>query len=323
MKKRKPLHCSVRRALLLILIFLFVSFGGLLHWVGLNRLDVTGVTFQESGPASRKAVSDCPTTPEGYPFHPIEFMEHGVGKDFLPLFHKQLNRPKQRLLKVRFVVYTTGGVCSPIIYYHIHKNGGSTMNVRGDPRVEPYYTPQEQALGREGFHRQAEETLRRAGKLKTSRGWSTIFTFLRDPVTRFLSGVGQSLKLNKLGPCNKENPGDTVRLLECVLSKIQDKESFLDEHLEPQAFELYHGMMGHNLTVNVLDLKSIGNSLKGILGPSSSQSTTRRQRKGLVSGYNLSSALLPSSIIERICTVYRMDVLLIKTVGTEISSMCT
>jgi hypothetical protein len=279
-------------------------------------------------------------------FNPQFFMEYGSGRPFLALFKKQLEQDstrKQRLLKVRFVQYTLSSdaeSCHPI-YYHIHKNGGSTMNIKmvgyGDDvsskssritHIETFYTPREQQLGRQIFENQTMTILSQArlDQQKQQQGPTTmpIFTFLRDPISRFLSSVGQALKLNKLRACTKpldNQKKDTLVLLDCILSKIQDKDSFLDEHLEPQAFELYHGMMGLDLNVQVMDLKSMDIILGQWLG-SSRLGVSRRQTKGLVVGFNLSTALLTTELIHRICRVYQMDVLLLQE--TKVSTtICT
>lgn len=282
-------------------------------------------------------------------FHPQAFMETGPGKPFLPLYHKQLERTKQRLLKVRFVLYSTLASnteiytphCRPI-YYHIHKNGGSTMNIKGMPGVEAYYTPKEQELGSERFFNRTHHILVNAKATATAAAANhtnadrsnvttmPIFTFLRDPVTRFLSSVGQALKLNKVRPCTSKVPsGDSLGLLECILTTVQEKESFLDEHLEPQAFELYHGMMGLNLSVHVMDLAEMGlvleylwNALGGSEHHLVPQPQRRRSSTGLVAGFNLSTAILTRPIIQRICDVYKVDTLLLEQTNVVPSTLC-
>ncbi len=179
--------------------------------------------------------------------------------------------------------------------------------------VHAYYTPQEQTMGREKFGNETRNILDQV-QMSQQQGDTTrtIFTFLRDPVGRFLSAIGQALKLNKLGSCTRKigTRRDTLQLLECVLSKIEDDDLFLDEHLEPQMFELYHGMMGLDLDVQVMDLKWIDFTLELLLG-FPSREVSRRQTKGLVAGFNLSTALLTPALIHRICTVYYVDVLLL------------
>jgi hypothetical protein len=242
-------------------------------------------------------------------------MENGAGKEYLELYHNQSRGSvRRRLLNVRFVLYNLASQhCRPI-YYHIHKNGGSTMNVRstellpGIGKLQSYYTSRENQLGHERFE---NETMTILGEARRASKTMPIFTFLRDPVARFLSGVGQALKLNRLGPCTKNrSQKDSLDLLDCILTEIQVKKLYLDEHLEPQIFELYHGMMGFDLQVHVMDLKTMDIVLEQVLGLRA-QDKSRRQTRGLVAGYNLSLSLLTPTLVERICSVYRIDVLLV------------
>ena len=179
--------------------------------------------------------------------------------------------------------------------------------------VDAYYTPREQALGLEKFQNETMVIWHQVAKEQQQQGNRSmpIFTFLRDPVPRFLSSVGQALKLNNLGSCVKHVrvKKDTLQLLNCILLEIQQTKRFPDEHLEPQIFELYHGTMGMNLDIYLMDLKkSMDMVLQDLFGVPSHR-LSRRQSKGLVLGFNLSIALLTPEVISRICTMYSMDVL--------------
>ena len=191
--------------------------------------------------------------------------------------------------------------------------------------VQAYYTSLENQLGRDRFEQETRSILQEA---RDDRYSMPMFTFIRDPVPRFLSSVGQALKLNQLGPCTstKHTPRkDSLGLLECVLNQIQVTQQYLDEHLEPQIFELYHGMMGLDLPVHVMDLHSAMDVvLQTILGlPDPQQASRRRKTHGsVVAGYNLSISLLTPQLVERICTVYRMDVLFLQETNVT-STTCS
>jgi hypothetical protein len=266
---------------------------------------------------------DCWELPAVYSeMNPKEFMENGPGKVYLPLYEKQHQSKKRRLLKVRFVVYSLSDKnCRPV-YYHIHKNGGTSMNVKDHPLVDAYYTPREQQLGREEFQNQTMQIMTDIYSAQQQQQPCSMptFTFLRDPVPRFLSSVGQALRLNKLHPCNTQSK-DTQELLDCVLNKIKAKESFLDEHLVPQLFELYKGMEGLDLKVKVMDLSAIGSVLQKLGLATNGASSPRRKTQGLVSGFNLSMSFVTASLMERICEIYPMDVLLLQLTGVT-RTMC-
>jgi hypothetical protein len=301
-------------------------------------------------------------------------MESGPGKAYLPLYQKQQQQQQQQqqlvvlvpvkkkkprlLLKVRLVVYsynnssnntnTSHQSCQPV-YYHIHKNGGTSMNLKDQQTplllADTYYTAQERALGRQAFENQTFSILKRI--IETAQHSMPFFTFLRDPVPRFLSSIGQALQLNRLGPChhhhhhhhhhhaqqNNNNSRDTTEeLLDCVLNQIQETKSFLDEHLEPQAFELYHGMMGLDLTIKVMDLPAIGRVLNQLVvgSSSSTQATTttttttvsRRKTRSVMAGFNMSLSVLTPSLRQRICEIYQMDVLLLQQTGGVSRTIC-
>jgi len=261
----------------------------------------------------------CIDFPSSSVVRPKIFMENGVGREYLELYHNQSlgNSRRRRLLKVRFVVYhLKSKECRPI-YYHIHKNGGSTMNIQGPDllpgvvgSLQAYYTKLENQWGRERFENETRTILDEA--FYARRHEMPIFTFLRDPVDRFISGVGQALKLNQLGDCTRSRTKkDSLELLDCVLNEIQTKKHYLDEHLEPQIFELYHGMMGLDLDVSVMDLTTMDMVLQKVLGVSTTTPRRTTRRNGLVVGYNLSTSLLTPNLVERICSIYNMDVLLL------------
>jgi hypothetical protein len=205
------------------------------------------------------------------------------------------------------------------------------MNVKNHPYhhpsigVDSFYTPREQQLGQEAFHKEALKVMNRVQnqtqqKQQQQVDTMPIFTFLRDPVPRFLSSIGQALRLGRLHPCNVRSNG-TIELVHCVLAKIDKTQSFLDEHLIPQAFELYMGTMGLDLSVTVMDLSQLSTALEALFGPSyfsESHSVIRRKSLTLVQGFNLSLAVLPPTLIHQICQLYWVDVLLLQM--TQVST---
>ena len=275
---------------------------------------------------------------------PKNFMDEGLGKDFLELYKNQLSVQEQKgkrpVLRVRFVVYYLLQTCQPV-YYHIHKNGGTTMNIQDNPVVNPYYTPKEQQIGRLAFRNATEDILRNIYKSqKQQSSLSAIatsnhvempfFTFLRDPVPRFISGIGQAIKLNKLGPCLTNAENKATNLLECILDQINTTKYFIDEHLVPQSFELYHGLQGIDLKLQVMDMSSIervlqnlGFGLAGAIDNSKkrrSMTMNARRYSGIINGLRNPSKL-PQSLILRICEIYRVDVLLLQMCGVT-KSIC-
>ena len=77
-------------------------------------------TFQSGIPSSSLVSSYPQSTSCSYlpnltivNFRPKEFMEHGLGAQFLELYHQQKG-PTKRLLKVRFVLFRLTKTCTPV-----------------------------------------------------------------------------------------------------------------------------------------------------------------------------------------------------------------
>ena len=166
--------------------------------------------------------------------------------------------------------------------------------------ADAFYTTKERQLGKEVFHQQSHQIMRQVYRYQQEQHISRrqnvavnsmnqkrdlvvspIFTFLRDPVSRFLSSIGQALQLNGLGSCrrkhdkmrkdqnheNKYHSTDsqqtqpsanvmTIELLDCVLAKIESNQFFLDQHLLPQSFQLYTAVMDFDIGIAVMDLST-------------------------------------------------------------------
>ena len=204
------------------------------------------------------------------------------------------------------------------------------MNIKSHPMVDAYYTPKENQLGRDKFFEQSNaimtnvyETQLKQRSESNSNTTIPFFSFIRDPVPRFLSGVGQALKLARIKPCHKLN--NSVELLDCVINKMNSKSSFLDEHLLPQVFHLYTGMMDHDIQVSLIDLSDATIMLNWLLdqlyttadghsvsSQPKSEHVRHRKTPQIVHGFNLSYSVLTPNLIARICRLYLMDVILIK-----------
>lgn len=259
-----------------------------------------------------------------YRFYPKRFFEQGDGRPFLSVYN--LNHHNfTDILNARFLVFeptSSDGTKCTLLYYHIHKNGGTTLERHVPLPVDNYYSKREKELGHGRFEMECQTIMDRVWK-EQQRSMQPLavqhsvrtFSFLRDPVPRFLSSVAQILKLRvwhqRLYPCYERNT--TEELLDCVLDKLETGV-FPEMHLAPQSFELYKQVMGNDIYIELVDLSMIGDVMQqlGAGKVTKERSTTgaliRRFPKFL-----LTMEALDQKRIDRICTIYAADVKLLST----------
>jgi hypothetical protein len=264
-----------------------------------------------------------------YTFYPKRFMEEGPGSQFLRLYQEN-DLSKRGVLSARFLVFSKrkknrknkGDRCE-LVYFHIHKNGGTTVDRHVPLRSYKYFSNQELEWGHEPFEQACHSVMTRVYQKQQQKDESVeTFTFLRDPVLRFLSSLSQVLTLHgsllKRGfyPCNERNTSED--LVDCILGKFESNgHSFLDTHFAPQSFELYKHVMGFDIAISVIDLSEIGNVLGGL----GAQNIIKKERSvagGVIKNvpqFRLTEDLLTSDVIRRICKIYEMDVLMLEQVG--------
>lgn len=222
------------------------------------------------------------------------------------------------------------------VYYHLHKVGGST--------IRKAHFNQEVARLEDGhiedFTPRAENLLQRVANTPDA----ILFTFMRDPVTRFLSGLGQILRMPRkknLRPC-PSTANNFQQLMECVLDQIEGNLShnsstpaqpsdsgssidlnFLDLHLLPQTIELLSAVKGSYLPVMIMPLDQLGQFLK-LCASSDPNKHIRSQSHNKTAGKFLvdESALTPS-IVRRICNAYHWDIKFLKQqLDGDIPTLC-
>jgi hypothetical protein len=262
-----------------------------------------------------------------HPFFPKRFFEQVAMRPFLQsLQHNRDNFTD--LLNARFLVFNLTDQCS-VVHYHIHKNGGTTLERHVPLPTDNYYSKREKTLGHVAFEEACEKVMksvyikqRNQQQLHPSHLDVRTFTFLRDPVPRFLSSVAQVLKLRtwhvRLYPCYERNT--TAQLLDCVLEKLE-QGSFLDQHLSPQSFELYKQIMGFDISIDVMDLSEITRVVRQLgAGKVPKERSTTGSIIRRFPQFKLTSDVLTSRHINRICKIYQADVIMLKEV--KIKTVC-
>ena len=250
---------------------------------------------------------------------------------------------------------------SLLTYFHIFKNGGTTIRnafqKHGLSKNLPYKTTEilftgiQRKIGTDEFHKRLNATVQEIYRGQQQHNPPILhvapFTFLREPITRFLSGLGQVLnkyktgKLSKSFPlavCFADNTNATSQMLDCVLEKMsamlnddnqlsipddhQYPNQFFDFHLLPQSFLLRDFTGELDIGIMVMSMKeNIQPILEMLLLLASKhyyskQFHARPSRNAVYTGgHDLSSAtILTSKQQYSICRLYRMDVeLLVQT----------
>jgi hypothetical protein len=275
-------------------------------------------------------------------FYPFQFFQQPKHAHFLKDFERNRDYYRDTSYMIigdnyENIASSTGNISTGFsIYYHIHKVGGTTMSNSFDnhPNVDIYYFLRRRAMGgREKFlsvYRQLLERLTSNGGQQSSSSSShpVLFTYIRDPVLRFLSCVGEMLgpqKYKLLQGCASLNT--TMELLECVLTEIEYKapnhRDYLNLHLVPQSYELLSGVMNkYDLPFTIVDLSHshIETVVAACGGSLPKQRNKFRSKTGIppkhFPHFRLELSVLTPELVARICKLYAADVELLRRVGT-------
>jgi Sulfotransferase family len=293
----------------------------------------------------------CPPSSECYRVYPYRYMIQAP--NVLHHYLLEVNRtrvirglnPRHRhrrnlstiqtpnLISTRLLVYekivtnvtTSFFVSTPFVFCHIHKNGGTTLfqskTVSGYNRKD-FLVYQEKRIGTEAFL-QSVNNIRRQWNEHTY-----FFSFLRDPVARFASGLRQMM-INRVfhivfSKCQTNHSTTTTTTttteeipIDCVITILENSKSYVDSHLLPQLYELYHCLNGTNYGVVTTALDRMNDFVQNlgisILKPhnNSSSSTKVNNHKQFT-----------MSQIQRICQLYHMDVDLIRHMRGTVTTPC-
>lgn len=189
---------------------------------------------------------------------------------------------------------------------------------------EPYYAGRQDRMGLDNFYNYSQELMesiynsqqqqRRKNQKENNDQHQTIFfSFTRDPVKRFVSSVGEALQISKdLSPCERNNT--TEAMLLCVLDKIETDSSYLNEHLVPQSFEFYRGIIDCDIGIDLTDISNLPAVLQQM---GVAKTPKARSAVGLIEGFNLTVSALTPAMIDKICELYAMDVEMLRMTGVS------
>eukprot|EP00980_Cylindrotheca_fusiformis_P011519 scaffold2708_cov119-Cylindrotheca_fusiformis.AAC.7 len=251
------------------------------------------------------------------------------------------------LVKNNFIIFGNRSKSSKnfSVYYHVHKSGGTTMEhlaatIKPHLETEDLNWETEGKIGKTAFDRRVSDLL---GDIHHRQN-ATLFTFVRDPVPRFLSALSQLLSMPqrhfKLSPCHKKTKrsSDAQQLIQCVLHKIMNgnlSRNYLDPHFMPQLYELYSAVQ-HREDIGILLFslssmdafqKSCSTSSSNISAGTTNGTTTATRYRVMerLPGFPslaMDQALTPD-LIRQICNLYRMDVILLEALQGLVPSLCS
>lgn len=143
---------------------------------------------------------------------------------------------------------------------------------------------------------------------------------VRDPIDRFLSAVGHvsSEKFSDYGgnlreQCLKSTARET---LNCFLDLISDDGYWIDLHFTPMIVEIAFATAGQDTPIAVFPFEYLPSIIENVGG------NPRKKRKdGKKNGYrpsvlsNLKAEDLDADILHKICRLYEIDILFLKSLG--------
>jgi hypothetical protein len=165
-----------------------------------------------------------------------------------------------------------------------------------------------QRIGQEEFIKQ----------MKTMVEKTTFFTFVRDPISRFVSAMGQiaDKKPHVLKAIDCLFPDDAIREMTCVLDNLKQGQ-VVNDHLTPASIELYQMGFGmKHIKVAVFPLASMNDFMKLW----EIQPFRRNEAVGIKTRY--STNLLNKEMIRDICRVYEADVYMMRSLGMAVAAQC-
>lgn len=264
-----------------------------------------------------------------------EFMNHenGPGRPFLPLFqHIKTHYDKSNYLskdklfpslaveqQAFYSVRNVSGCQTHSI--HNFKVGGTTIRSADIPSKKrmPYNAKMV-------FDSQQQQGSTNNVTRKKALDVRLVFSFVRDPVVRFVSAVRQVLSLGRCRDCSRchekrKEWKDSQKFISCLLDQMETNQSYLDRHLSPQAFTLYDATRGYDIHFDLMNIRELNRVLNAL--EIRDNRTLENSNPGVAQGYNMSSTeILSPELIRRICRMYEVDLRLVRETQLVTETMC-
>ena len=274
-------------------------------------------------------------------FRPHHFFHSGLGAPFLPDY-KRLGGTNQNLPACTGLSWWPldknltshyNYVPQNISFVHMHKCGGTTVkaamqDLRRAIRSEPNFQSRIESY-RYSFGGGSAKQKERNSKLRLDHIQSIaeaqerqllfpVFTLVRDPVDRFLSGVQQVMHYNDdfRSKCLKKTAKMTIQ---CAIEDVTRTSFRRDVHLVPMAMHLRLFDEYDDLKVAVFHLKDIKHVLRylGATGEAATHTHDRTQEKYATSKVlaTMTANDCDEHMLRDICGIYAVDVAMMRSMG--------
>lgn len=230
------------------------------------------------------------------------------------------------------------------LYLHIHKNGGTTVksmlqifakSMHRNFTTEVFYFAQEKSLGKTGLQKRMVEILQYAPKRTDSQfekynAEVMVFSFIRDPLSRFVSSTSQFVLSTSQASQNEKlkcggNPpkNDMLAKLDffrCVLYNLSKTGAITDQHFTPQVIELYNNVGGVDARVSLLEMNAISTYAgPDCLGVDGYKTKTRFYNKDQIFADLNPFEQFDEGMMQIFCRLYEIDIIFLRSIGKDIN----
>ena len=271
-------------------------------------------------------------------FYPVDFFERpgAWGYPYRVAAQRERMDNPDRLLTVNYIRYQHGGKMAnasqglpyepaypppDFTYIHVRQAGGMTMkfltlHFLASP-VGEGYEKHERLIVKTNEIIEKHSVERFMQKLQSIAHATRFYTLVRNPISKFLSGMGQLMtrpqSLAKLNCSEDLKTAPAPIALRCVIDALKAGNR-VDEHLCLQSHELYQALAGVNVSVALLPLEKLDEFMSSLGVSPFRMNVTNDPRKSRFKNTNL----LDEGMIGDLCQIYAADVHMFRSVGMRV-----
>ena len=262
-----------------------------------------------------------------------KFMHQGPGRPFLPHYrHIVRNKnaiwlPSIAVAEIQVFQNVNGIPECKAVHLHNFKCAGTTVassKVKGmkrlhSPRIGQLF--QSEVAPSQNVFRYDDDDDNVYNEHPPTQSYPIrVFTFIRDPVSRFVSAVQQCTHFRRCDYCRdciRRSKLNSTLLVDCILNHIEKQQlTYLDRHLNPQVFSLFYQLLSFPILIDLVSIRYVSAVLDGLGRDTNLTGEAANVNRGIVRGYNLPGvSILTDDQIRRVCRLYDMDVRLVRETG--------